>query len=97
MLPLARAEAELIDEINRVAQRIAAAEFVFDLAENLTDLIFDRVGAPRARLEGLQIRKEVVVGKRSLSTKAMRSGPVRVLRWSRPPSSVFGAAQAETA
>jgi hypothetical protein len=58
---LLRAEAELIDQLQRIAQRIAAAKLVFDLGEDLADLVFDRVGALGARAEALQIGKQLVV------------------------------------
>ena len=49
VLFLLRAEAELVDQFQRIAQRIAAVEPVFDLAENLADLVFDGVGVIGAR------------------------------------------------
>ena len=38
-------EAQFINQVDDFAQVIAALDFVFQLAENLTDLIFDGVGA----------------------------------------------------
>ena len=38
-------------QLQRVAQRIAAAELVFDLAEDFADLVFDRVRALGAVLK----------------------------------------------
>ena len=51
----------LIDQFQRIAQRIAAAELVFDLAENFADLVFDCVGAFGAGPEAFQIGKQLVV------------------------------------
>ena len=48
VLLLLRAEAQAVDQLQRVAQAVAAAKFVLDLAEDLADLVFDGVG-PVAR------------------------------------------------
>ena len=61
VLLLLRAEAERVDEFERVAQRVAALELVFDFAEDLADLVFDRVGALGALLEALQVREQLAV------------------------------------
>ena len=61
VLFLLRAEAELIDQFQRVAQRIAAAELVFDLREDFADLVFDGVGTLGAGAEALQVGKQLVV------------------------------------
>ncbi len=63
VLFLLRAEAQAIDQLQRVAQRIAAAELVFDLAEDFADLVFDRVGAFGARSEAFQVRKQIAINK----------------------------------
>ena len=56
-----RTESQLVDQLQRVAQRIAALKLVFDLAENLADLIFDRVGVFGARLEAPQIGEQFAI------------------------------------
>ena len=61
VLFLLRAEAQLIDQFERVAQRIAAAKLVFDLAEDFADLVFDRVRALGAGAEALQVGKQLLV------------------------------------
>jgi hypothetical protein len=61
VLLLLRAEAQTVDQFQRVAQRIAAAEFVFDLAEDLADLVFDSVGAFGARPETFEVGKQLVI------------------------------------
>jgi hypothetical protein len=58
---LLRAEAQLIDQFQGITQRIAAAEFVFDLGENFADLVFDGVRAFGAAAKTLQIGKQLVV------------------------------------
>ena len=55
------AEAQLVDQLQRVAQRITALKLVFDFAENLADLVFDRVRAFRAGLEAAQIGKKLAI------------------------------------
>ena len=55
------AEAELVDQFERVAQRIAALELVLDLAENLADLVFDRVGPFGSLAEAAQIGEQLAV------------------------------------
>ena len=68
-------------------QVVAALELVLHLAEDLADLVFDRVGRVGALLEAAQVRKELP------STKSLRSSPVMAALWSILPSAVFGAAQ----
>ena len=55
------AEAQRIDQLQRVAQAVAAAKAIADLGENLADLVFDRVGTERAGLEPLQVGEQPVV------------------------------------
>ena len=55
------AEAQRIDQFQRVAQAVAAAELVGDFAENLADLVFDRVGVVRPRLESAQVGEQLAV------------------------------------
>ena len=52
MFLLLRAEAQLIDVVDDLAQVVAALDLVFDLAEDFADLVFDRVGAGGLLLEG---------------------------------------------
>jgi hypothetical protein len=61
VLFLLRAEAELIDQFQRVAKRIARPKLVFDLGEDFADLVFDRVRALSAGAEALQIGKQLLV------------------------------------
>ena len=58
-----RSEAKLIGEFERIAQAVAAAELVFYLREDLSDLVLDRVGAFGSLLETLQVRKKILVDK----------------------------------
>jgi len=61
VLFLLGAEAQPVHQFERVAQRIAALELIFDLPEDFPDFIFDRVGAGRALLEAFEIRKQLVI------------------------------------
>ena len=45
MLLLLGTEAQAIDDLKNVAQGVATLKLVFDLAEYLTDLVFDGVRA----------------------------------------------------
>ena len=90
MLLLLRAEAQLVDQLERIAQAVAAAELVFDLAEDLADLVLDRVRAFGALLEA---RAGTETDRRS--TNSIRSSPVSALSWSNEPSAFFGAAQVD--
>ncbi len=45
MLLLLRTETQAIDQLQRIAQAVAAAELVLDLAEHLANLVLDGVGA----------------------------------------------------
>jgi hypothetical protein len=56
-----RAEAQLVDVVDDLAQVVAAGDLVLDLPEDLADLVLDRVRAARPLLELPQIRKERVV------------------------------------
>jgi hypothetical protein len=55
------AKAQLVDQFQRVAKRIAALEPVFDFAENLADLVFDRVRALGAALEAAQVGEQLSI------------------------------------
>jgi hypothetical protein len=61
VLLILRAEAQAIHQFERVAQRIAATELIFDLAEDFADLVLDRVGAFGARPEAFQVGKQFLV------------------------------------
>src|SRR3546814_16888717 len=68
-----RAEAQAVDQLQRVAQGIAGEESRADLGEDLADLVLDRVGTGGGALERLEvgpegtvhIGDEVVAGQRS--------------------------------
>ncbi len=51
MLLLLRTEAQPVDMLDNLAQVVAALNLVFDLAENLSDLVFDGVRAASSLLE----------------------------------------------
>ena len=53
-----RTEAQFVDVVDDVAQRVAAANLVLDLAENLANLVFDGVRTAGALLETLQVGGE---------------------------------------
>ena len=54
-----RAEAQLVDVVDDLAQVVAALDLVFDLAEDLADLVFDRVRPAGLLLEAVQVGKEL--------------------------------------
>ena len=56
-----RAKAQRIDMVDDFAQVVAAGNLVFDLAENFTDFVFERVRAAGFLLEALQVREERAV------------------------------------
>jgi hypothetical protein len=56
-----RAEAQGIDQLQRVTERIAAAELVLDLAEDLADLVLDRVRAGGAGAEALKVGEQLAI------------------------------------
>ena len=53
--------AEVVDVVDHLTQVVAALDAVFYLAENLPDLVLDRVRAGGLRLETGQVRKELLV------------------------------------
>ena len=53
--------AQLVDVVDDLAQVVAAADLVLDLAEDLTDLVFDGVGTAGALFEAVQIGEEVAL------------------------------------
>ena len=56
-----RAEAQFVDVVDDVAQGVAAADLVLDLAEDLADLVLDGVRPARALLEAVQIGEELAL------------------------------------
>lgn len=57
------AKAQFIDVVDDVAQGVAAADFVLDLAKNFADFVFDGVGAGGALPKAVQVGKECAVDK----------------------------------
>jgi hypothetical protein len=56
-----RAEAQGVDGLDDFAQVVPAGDLVFDLAEDLADLVFDRVRPGGLLLEAGQVGKQLVV------------------------------------
>ena len=56
-----RAEAQFVDVVDDLAQVVAALNLVFDLAEDLADLVFDGVRAGGLLLEAVQVGEELLV------------------------------------
>jgi hypothetical protein len=56
-----RAEAQGVHQLQRIPQAVATLKLVFDLPEDLPDLVFDRVGIGRALFESLKVGKEFLV------------------------------------
>ena len=56
-----RAEAQLVDVVDDLAQVVAALDLVLDLAEDLADLVFDGVRPAGPLLEAVQVGKELAV------------------------------------
>jgi hypothetical protein len=56
-----RAEAQFVNVVEDFAQVVAALNLVLDLAENLSDFVFERVRAGCFLLELLQVGKELGV------------------------------------
>ena len=82
-----RAEAQLVDMVDDLAQVVAALDLVFDLAEDLADFVLDGVRPGGLLLEAVQIGEELRL------TKSRRSSPIRALLWSIMPALSLGAAQ----
>jgi len=55
------AEVQLVDVVDDLAQVVAALNLVLDLAEYLSDFVFDGVGAAGLLLEAVQVGKELLV------------------------------------
>ena len=56
-----RAEAQLVDVVDDLAQVVAALDLVLDLAEDLADLVFDGVRPAGLLLEAVQVGEELLV------------------------------------
>jgi hypothetical protein len=54
-------EAQLVDVVDDLAEVVAALDAVFDLPEDLGNLVLDGVGAGRLGLEGLEVGEELPV------------------------------------
>jgi hypothetical protein len=57
------AEPQFVDVVDDLAEVVAALNLVLDLAEYLSDFVFDGVGAGRFLLEFVQVGKELCVHK----------------------------------
>src|SRR5665213_4037401 len=55
------AKAQSVNQFQRIAQGIAAAELVFYLAEDFTDFILDGIGSFCSLLEALQIGEQFLI------------------------------------
>ncbi len=55
------AEAQLVDMVNDVTEVVAALDLVFDLAEDLPDLVFDGVGAAGLLREAVEVGEELLI------------------------------------
>jgi hypothetical protein len=53
-----RAEAQFVNVVDDLAQVVAALDFVFDLAENFADLVFDGIRSAGPLLESVEVGKE---------------------------------------
>ena len=56
-----RAEAQLVDVVDDLAEVVARLDLVFDLAEDLADLVLDGVRPGRLLLEAVQVGEELAV------------------------------------
>ena len=56
-----RAESQLVDVVDDLAQVVAALDLVLDLAEDLADLVFDGVRPGGLLLEAVQVGEELAV------------------------------------
>jgi len=61
VLLLLRAEAQSVDQLQGIAQAVAAGELVADLAEDLADLVFDGVRPGGALAKALQVGEQLAV------------------------------------
>lgn len=84
MLFLLRAETQLVDVLDHVAQVVAALDAVLDLAEDLADLVLDRVRPAGLLLEAEEVREQLSVNK--VAQVVARQGLVEV----QPAAGVLG-------
>ena len=56
-----RAEPQFVDVVDDLAEVVAAVNLVFDLAEDLADLVFDGVRPAGLLLEAVQVGEELLV------------------------------------
>jgi len=61
MLLVLRTKAQFVNVVEDFAQIVAALNFVLDLAENLSDFVFNGVRPACLLFEALQVRKELAV------------------------------------
>ena len=61
MLLRLAAEAQLVNVVDDLAEVVAGLNLVFDLAEDLADLVLDGVGAGGFGGELLEVREEVII------------------------------------
>jgi hypothetical protein len=83
-----RAEAQLVNVVNDLAQVIAALDLVLDLAEYFPNFVFNGVGAGGLLLEAVQIGKELAADEVAEIVSGEGLVVVKSL-----PSLVLGAAQ----
>ena len=81
-----RAESQLVDVVDDLAQVVAALDLVFDLAEDFADFVFDGVGPGGLLLEAVQVGEELLVDE----VAEVVAGLARL--WSIWPSLPLGAA-----
>ena len=53
-----RTEAQFVDMVDDVAQRVAAVDLVLDLAEDFSDLVFERIGPAGFFPEAVQVGEQ---------------------------------------
>jgi len=82
-----RAEAQLVDVVDNLAQVVAAADVVLDFAEDFADLVFDGVRPAGLVLEAAQVGEQLLVDE----VVQVVTGLCRL--WSSLPSLSLGAAQ----
>ena len=58
-----RLETQLVYQVNDPSQVVATLHFIAQFTEDLTDLVFDRVGIIGSGREALQVRKKLVFHK----------------------------------
>jgi len=84
VLFLLRPVVQTIDEFQGVAEGVAAAELILDLAEKRPDLVFDGVGVTGPVREPLEVEKEIGIHERDEVVARHRGvvihGAIRCLR-----------------